>query len=168
MNKLLLSTIIFAIILSNESFAVSESECAIWLCAPAGFSDSSCDSAHKAMHRRVHLGLPPLPPFSACNQNSTISISNSELTSYDGRAAFIPSHPICIEYKTETRFGATGRYETTQCIKYGQSNESWVKNTVCLHGNNGTTTPEGCTITGYYVEVYANGELVGDSYFFNL
>ncbi|MGN1394571.1 MAG: hypothetical protein ACI4V7_11185 [Succinivibrionaceae bacterium] len=166
-KNIAIATIIISSSFSN-SYAISDDECAIWLCAPAGFGPSECGPAHSAMIRRVHRGQGPLPPFSLCNKHSSNSnISNTEMTSADGYAAYIPSHTICTQYKEEIRYGNYGPQKVKTCVAYGPSGDSWVKDRGCIHSSNGHTDPQGCTTTGYYVEVFVDGVKVGETYFFN-
>jgi len=43
-----ISLLIPLVLYSQQSYAASESECGIWLCAPAGFPDG-CSAPHSAM-----------------------------------------------------------------------------------------------------------------------
>lgn len=169
MLKKIIFTSTLTIISISNTYAVSEAECDIWLCAPAGFKDSSCEPAHKAMHSRVHRLLPPLPPFHACDEKSNININNSTITSADGRAAYVPSQTICTSYKEVTKYGAYGPYKETTCDTYGMSGGQWFKDRYCIHNvdGRGRNDPAGCVSTGYYVEVFENGIQIGESYFFN-
>jgi len=45
--------------------AAPETDCAIWLCLPAGFP-SGCSAAHKAFLHRIRKGRAPLPDLASC------------------------------------------------------------------------------------------------------
>lgn len=57
---------LLAMMIAHPAYAVSQTECAIWLCLPAGFSVGECSAAHAAFLERIRKGKPPLPPFSSC------------------------------------------------------------------------------------------------------
>ncbi len=60
------------VLLSPPSYAASEAECAIWLCAPSGFPGAAgCAFALAAMIDRIKSFDPPLPPFGRCSQNGS-------------------------------------------------------------------------------------------------
>ena len=168
LKRSIVTDLILASCYTSNCLTINDDECAIWLCAPVGFGPSECGPAHRAMVKRVHLGKGPIPPFSLCNKHSSNSaISNTEMSSADGIAAFIPSHTICTEYKEDVRHGGPyGPQKVKTCVAYGPSGDSWVKNRPCIHGANGSSDPKGCTTTGYFVEVFANGVKVGETYFF--
>ncbi|HGJ5866556.1 MAG TPA: hypothetical protein ACHBZ9_04875 [Arsenophonus nasoniae] len=50
------------------SQAVSEDECAIWLCLPAGFGEG-CSGAHHAFEKRLSKGKSPLPSWHSCSED---------------------------------------------------------------------------------------------------
>lgn len=163
-----LAGIIFTIS-SSITMAASEDECAIWLCAPIGFAPSECAGAHSALIRRIHSLQSPLPSISSCGNG----ISGPEnVTAHDGRAAFIPSHEICLEYTEETVYTAYGPKINQTCVRTGYSEDSWIKDRYCNPGCGSTgcnPDPKGCTRTDYYVEVLnADGTIIGQPYFFNI
>ena len=150
------------------SSAASDDECGIWLCAPIGFAPGDCAGPHRAMIRRIHKLQSPLPSLSSCGSN----VTTDTVVAHDGRAAYIPSHEICLEYSEETIYTAYGPKINKTCIRYGESGDSWVKDRYC-NPNCGSTgchpDPKGCTRTDYYVEVSnADGTVIGQPYFFNI
>lgn len=150
------------------SSAASDDECGIWLCAPIGFAPGDCAGPHRAMIRRIHKLQSPLPSLSSCGSN----VNTDTVVAHDGRAAYIPSHEICLEYSEETVYTAYGPQIKKTCIKYGESGDSWVKDRFC-NPNCGSTgchpDPKGCSRTDYYVEVLnADGTVIGQPYFFNI
>ena len=148
--------------------AISSAASGIWLCAPIGFAPGDCAGPHRAMIRRIHKLQSPLPSLSSCGSN----VNTDTVVAHDGRAAYIPSHEICLEYSEETVYTAYGPQIKKTCIKYGESGDSWVKDRFC-NPNCGSTgchpDPKGCSRTDYYVEVLnADGTVIGQPYFFNI
>jgi len=167
-KKLVISLAIMIAITPAISSAASDDECGIWLCAPIGFAPGDCAGPHRAMIRRIHKLQSPLPSLSSCGSN----VTTDTVVAHDGRAAYIPSHEICLEYSEETIYTAYGPKINKTCIRYGESGDSWVKDRYC-NPNCGSTgchpDPKGCTRTDYYVEVSnADGTVIGQPYFFNI
>lgn len=50
---------------TQNVYAASQNDCAIWLCLPAGFP-SGCGGAYSAFKGRVKHGRPPLPNLASC------------------------------------------------------------------------------------------------------
>lgn len=167
-EKMVISLAIMIAITPAISSAASDDECGIWLCAPIGFAPGDCAGPHRAMIRRIHKLQSPLPSLSSCGSN----VNTDTVVAHDGRAAYIPSHEICLEYSEETIYTAYGPKINKTCIRYGESGDSWVKDRYC-NPNCGSTgchpDPKGCTRTDYYVEVSnADGTIIGQPYFFNI
>lgn len=167
-EKIVISLAIMIAITPAISSAASDDECGIWLCAPIGFAPGDCAGPHRAMIRRIHKLQSPLPSLSSCGSN----VNTDTVVAHDGRAAYIPSHEICLEYSEETVYTAYGPQIKKTCIKYGESGDSWVKDRFC-NPNCGSTgchpDPKGCSRTDYYVEVLnADGTVIGQPYFFNI
>lgn len=167
-EKMVISLAIMIAITPAISSAASDDECGIWLCAPIGFAPGDCAGPHRAMIRRIHKLQSPLPSLSSCGSN----VNTDTVVAHDGRAAYIPSHEICLEYSEETVYTAYGPQIKKTCIKYGESGDSWVKDRFC-NPNCGSTgchpDPKGCSRTDYYVEVLnADGTVIGQPYFFNI
>lgn len=167
-KKLVISLAIMIAITPAISSAASDDECGIWLCAPIGFAPGDCAGPHRAMIRRIHKLQSPLPSLSSCGSN----VNTDTVVAHDGRAAYIPSHEICLEYSEETIYTAYGPKINKTCIRYGESGDSWVKDRFCNPncGNTGCNPdPKGCIRTDYYVEVSnADGTVIGQPYFFNI
>lgn len=167
-KKLVISLAIMIAITPAISSAASDDECGIWLCAPIGFAPGDCAGPHRAMIRRIHKLQSPLPSLSSCGNN----VNTDTVVAHDGRAAYIPSHEICLEYSEETIYTAYGPKINKTCIRYGESGDSWVKDRFCNPncGNTGCNPdPKGCIRTDYYVEVSnADGTVIGQPYFFNI
>ena len=126
-EKMVISLAIMIAITPAISSAASDDECGIWLCAPIGFAPGDCAGPHRAMIRRIHKLQSPLPSLSSCGSN----VNTDTVVAHDGRAAYIPSHEICLEYSEETVYTAYGPQIKKTCIKYGESGDSWVKDRFC-------------------------------------
>ena len=148
-KKLVISLAIMIAITPAISSAASDDECGIWLCAPIGFAPGDCAGPHRAMIRRIHKLQSPLPSLSSCGSN----VTTDTVVAHDGRAAYIPSHEICLEYSEETIYTAYGPKISQTCIRYGESGDSWVKDSFC-NPNCGTPgcdpDTKGCARTAYY------------------
>jgi len=73
-------------VLSTAAQAATESECAIWLCLPAGFP-SGCGEAKAAFRHRIKHLKPPLPDFASCSIGG--DAHTSTMHAKDGYAALI-------------------------------------------------------------------------------
>lgn len=129
--------------------AASEAECAIWLCLPAGFP-SGCSDAHSAFRDRIRHLRPPLPPIMSC----VVGADSSGMSSDYGVAAIIGASRRCVE---------TGVYDRTECVRSETVPETYVKGTACRHSDGGES-PLGCIRTGHYIDVFVEGNRVGDTY----
>lgn len=167
MNKLLIVS--SALLCSSVTYAASQDECSIWLCAPAGFPGSECSAAHSAFIHRIKHGKSPFPSFSSCSESMSGN-SDDPLDVKTGYAAFIPAHKEkqCIEW-SEARYGGYTGY-SQQCLKYQEYTvpDKYVDGRACTHGM-GTTDPKGCTTTFYTIKVIdkSTGQQIGDTYFYN-
>src|SRR5690606_26010197 len=84
----------------TASYAVSQNECAIWICLPGGFP-SGCSGAYSAMIDRIKDEKSPLPSFGSC----AVSVPGSSEMSYQqGYAAYIPEHDVCVNRAPATTF----------------------------------------------------------------
>lgn len=136
--------------------AASEDECAIWLCLPGGFP-SGCGGAKSAMLKRVKKGKSPLPDFVSCAVKGD---SGGSSMTYDyNYAAAIQEQRVC--KRTERR----GR-DNYQCVEWETVPAHYKKGEVCrINNQTGNRTPRGCTSTYRYVDVFIDGALAGDTYF---
>lgn len=146
-----------------------DAECAIWLCLPTKFKASECAKAHKALVKRLAKLKPPLVPLSKCLKSSNVSVADSQISSNDNVAAFIPSHKECVRYEGKTIYGNQGKQVVQECAEYGYTEDSYVKDKACIP-NCGSTgchpIPAGCTKTVHYVEVLVDGQVFGEPYFY--
>lgn len=146
----------------NNSYAASDDECAIWLCAPVGFPPG-CGAARSAMHSRVRHHKSPIPSWSSCSQNN-----NEGMNEKYGYAAYIPERTVqdkCIRESSMYTYGKRA------CLEYSYKTvpATYVKGASCVRncGSTGCSTiPNGCTATYYYVDIYQNGQQIGETYYF--
>ena len=143
-----------------------DNECGIWLCLPTGFGEG-CDKPYNIFLERITLRKSPLPNFSSCKQDSKLSISNvSEFTSKQGVAAYIPAHQITDQCIQGYYNGQFGKYICTEW-SYKTIPATYIKNKTCYIDNHtGYSSPKGCTKTVSYAEVYINGQLLGEPYYY--
>jgi len=146
------------VLLSPPSYAASEAECAIWLCAPSGFPGAAgCAFALAAMIDRIKSFEPPLPPFGSCSQDG----SNDGNTYRHGVAAFIPAHRTCRRY--------TDYYNRTVCDDWKTMPDQHVHGASCRRDEERAMwEPRGCTRTDHYVQTFQHGRPMGDVFYFNL
>lgn len=143
----------------TPSFAVSDDECSIWLCLPGGFP-GGCESAKAAFKKRIKHGKSPLPDFASC----AVSDGAGGQGSYQSNsAAYIPASTGCAKYEyTYNNYG--GR--VGKCVKPTVIPEQIVKGMPCITmGNQGERKPAGCTKTLRYIEVFQDGQQIGDTYY---
>ena len=135
--------------------AASEDECAIWLCLPGGFP-SGCGGAKSAMLKRVKKGKSPLPDFVSCAVKGD---SGGSSMTYDyNYAAAIQEQRVCKRY--------TGNHNNSRCVEWGIEPAHYQKGKVCtINNQTGSRNPRGCTSTYRYVDVFIDGALAGDTYF---
>lgn len=174
-----LFSILAIFLVSNSVFARSdgimrdqENECAIYLCAPAGFAYSECSSARSAFIARLtnvdKWGVPyytPLPNFYAyCNDTSDQSSNNAVVGYIEREDAHIPEHKECLSMATEKK---CIKSQGSQCLQYQTIKycnawktvpEHYVENTRCDATGRNTST------YGYSYEHYkydGKGQAIG-------
>lgn len=166
MNKgvKLTSLLLLAVVLgtlATPAMAVSQDECAIWLCLPGGFP-GGCGAAHAAMEHRVSHLKPPLPPFSACSADSGGSMSYQQ-----GRAAYVPRQRYCVSG------------DRNRCFRYRQVEAHWVDGARCDNYGDGAfvntnpgggrtyTHPDGprCSSTSRTITIFDHGEQLGNTFY---
>lgn len=153
--------------MSAPAMAASQDECAIWICAPSGFTPSQCDAAYEAMMERISPPDPesPLPPFHECSRNG--GSSGQSMSANYGMAAFVPTHYKCVSWRYWGRGGP-------KCVEQVKVEQHYVKGQRCVRiggGPNGgpvETYPPGCTRTKRFIDVLVNGDQVGDTYYWSM
>ena len=151
---------IFPLLIPQSANAASGDECAIWMCLPTGFM-TGCSGARKAFLKRIKRFKPPLPSFTSCLVSSPATMASQDVfTSDHGVAAYIPAQEVCTRYQT------TGKDSRT-CVESYIKPEQYLKKQYCHRDNrNDYSNPRGCTGTVKYSEVYRNGELYGEPYYY--
>ena len=173
MKKTCISSILLLLVLvvsyTPETKAASQNECAIWLCLPTGFP-SGCSSAKSAFKKRIKKGKSPLPSLGSCIVSSPIPIGDeSEMSSQDGIAAYIPEHQECLLWKTRR---VNSRRDETYCAQEITVPTKVQRDTTChisrnRDGETSKSTPAFCTQTIRYVDVYVDGVPIGPTYYFD-
>ena len=144
---------------SAPTFALSEDECNIWMCAPTGFMDSECKGAKSALKKRVRKHKPPLPDFARCmvHKDQIPEGSHiSEMTYIDGVSAIIRETQVCTEW------GGNNRY----CSSWKTIPEHLIKGTSCYRDKDGRESPKDCIGTIKWIETYMDGQLLGDIFYY--
>lgn len=157
--SLLVSFITFSFY-SHESYAANESECAIWLCSPAGFPEG-CAAAHAAMLNRIKQFKPIYPPLSSCkDEHDQI---HDDIFSYSGNATLIKSHEICTEW---------GGHNNNICKSKLIIPTHYIKDVSCVaegssKDGNRYYVPTNCIANVYYAEVHddVTKTKIGKTYF---
>lgn len=154
MKKILFTMSILTVfsVFGIEVQAVSQNECAIWLCLPGGFP-SGCGAAHSAMMSRIRDGKSPLPNFSSCAVNPPKG-SGSHMTATFGPAAYVPQRTFCDDYS-----------ENQGCRSWTTTPEYYVRGRTCSNSSENGSNPPGCTRTRRYVEVFIEQTTAGEPYY---
>lgn len=87
---------------------------------------------------------------------SSTSYDESRMSFGYGLAAYVPTRRVCVE---EQVFG-----NDDSCIKWDIIPQHYVKGTYCYE-DDGFYTPEGCTRTVRWAEVYINQTPTGATYY---
>nr|WP_067297049.1 conjugal transfer protein TraL [Marinobacterium profundum] len=136
----------------STALAASQDECAIWICLPGGFP-SGCGAAHSAMMDRIKDRKSPLPSFGSCAVKEE---GHSEMSYNYSVAAYIPARQVC----TKQHWWG----DSDNCSQWETAPSHYVKGTRCQNDDNGWY-PEGCTRTYRFVDVFVDGVLAGDTYY---
>lgn len=143
-----------AVLMPTVGQAASQDECSIWLCLPGGFP-SGCGGAKSAMMKRVKKGKSPLPDFASCAVKSE---EGSKMTYDYNNAAAVDERRICKRY--------TGNSNNSRCAEWVTVPAHYMKGRVCtMNWQTGRRSPDGCTATYKYVDVYIDGVSNGNTYF---
>lgn len=143
------------LIAPSTTLAASQNECAIWICLPGGFP-SGCGAAHSAMVDRIKHRKSPLPSFGSCAVQGNGG-SGSKM-SYDySFAALIAARRVCTQ-----RDWRRGDYDS--CVAWETVPQHYVKGTNCRYEGD-YRVPYGCIRTYRYIDVFVDGVMAGDTYF---
>lgn len=171
MKKIVLLAAMAALSCGNQVSASSQDECAIWLCAPAGFPSPECNAAHSEFKHRIKHGKSPFPSLSSCTEDGT---DNSGLRVVTGYVAVISAHKEkrCIrEEEREARTSYGRPYMKLQCVEYETYTVpvKYIEGTGCIHGHYGpeSNTPKYCSGTLSMVKVLdQTGNVIGSPFYY--
>ena len=171
MKKIVLLAAMAALSCGNQVSASSQDECAIWLCAPAGFPSPECNAAHSEFKHRIKHGKSPFPSLSSCTEDGT---DNSGLRVVTGYVAVVAEHKEtrCIrevEREAHTSYGRP--YMKLQCVEYETYTvpRKYIEGTGCVHGHYGpeSNTPKYCIGTLRMVKVLdQTGNVIGSPFYY--
>ncbi|MHC5780305.1 hypothetical protein [Aliivibrio fischeri] len=150
------------VVTSYPTFAVSEDECSIWMCAPTGFSDSSCKGAKDAFKKRVRRHKPPLPDFASCmvhKDQIPEGTPISQMTYINGVSAVIRETKECVSWDGTNS-------NNRHCSSWKTIPEHLIKGVACTKNRHGGETPKNCISTVKWVETYMDGQLLGDIFYY--
>lgn len=162
-KALLLSLILpFGSFISTPALAVSEDECAIWLCAPGGFPEG-CSAAKSAMIKRIKKGKPPLPDFSSCAvKDDSTGTDPKDFTYTFDRVLRIREQQVCTHWTSGYRKDYCASYKTVPAHdRHGYS---------CYIQRGKDNDPvliPGCIGSFYRIKIFEKGQQLGETYYFN-
>lgn len=164
-KALLLSLILpFGSFISTPALAVSEDECAIWLCAPGGFPEG-CSAAKSAMIKRIKKGKSPLPDFSSCAvKDETTGSDPKDFTYTFNRVIRIREHKVCTHKILGDRKGGYS------CMGYKTIPAHDRAGYSCYIRRGKDDDPEyikGCIGSFYRIKIFEKGVQLGETYYFN-
>ena len=164
LRKTLLTTTLLAVFSFIPSVeAASDDDCSIWLCLPMGFP-SGCGDAKKAFKKRIKNFKSPLPSLSSCLlKGGDIPKSENDVSSQDGKAAYIPERTICTKYESKRDGGEWRRY----CVSQEVIPAHAIKDRFCVIDKQNNHSPAHCSHTIRYVDVYMDGEFYGETHYFD-
>lgn len=142
--------------------AASEAECAIWLCLPAGFT-TGCGEAKRAFKKRLRKLKSPLPNFALClvsGEHETAGEA-STMDARHGIAAYIPPRKVCTEHAY--------RNDHWICVATEIKPSQIIKNTWCSRTSKDDThkTPRHCSSTIKYTDIYMDGQIYGETNYYD-
>lgn len=162
-KALLLSLILpFGSFISTPALAVSEDECAIWLCAPGGFPEG-CSAAKSAMIKRIKKGKSPLPDFATCAVKDDITGTDPKDFTYSfDRVIRIREKKVCTQWSS--------RNLKSDCINYKTIPAHDRAGYSCYIQRGKDNDPkyiEGCIGAFYRIKIFEKGVQLGETYYFN-
>lgn len=157
-----LSFTIFLTSYSPFTSAASDDECSIWLCLPTGFI-GGCEAPKAAFKRRIKAWKSPLPAFHECLTGGEKSQNNTteRYTQESGIAAQIEEYRVCIASKR-----VLGGDNHRVCTQWETRPAHIIKGVPCSKDKEHRRSPEHCTATLRYTEIYRNGELFGQPHYY--
>lgn len=118
-TNLYVFVILFALctsVFTKPVHAVSEADCAIWLCLPGGFP-TGCSAAYSAFKHRIKHDKPPLPELSSCTTGPDGKGSSGHYQM--GYEYFEPcKEGYRLEQSQKNGFFVTGHCEKIKCERY--------------------------------------------------
>jgi hypothetical protein len=142
----LLFVVSLMVVIVPHSYAASESECAIWLCLPSGFS-TGCSSAKSAFKKRIKKGKSPLPSLGAC----LVGNKNDNFDYRYNTAAAISEHEVCDRYES------IGDRE--ECVEWRTIPAHIKKNARCKERKYCQNLR--------YIDIFINGQQTGETYYWS-
>ena len=166
MKKIVLLAAMAALSCGNQVSASSQDECAIWLCAPAGFPSPECNAAHSEFKHRIKHGKSPFPSLSSCTEDGT---DNSGLRVVTGYVAVVAEHKETRCIREVTNYGRP--YMKLQCVEYETYTvpRKYIEGTGCVHGHYGpeSNKPKYCIGTLRMVKVLdQTGNVIGSPFYY--
>lgn len=152
---------------SSDVLAASDSECAIILCAPLGFSSDGCHDAHNAMLDRIAHFKPAIPGLEECQQQTPTSghqdidnrIARNEPKVHPdyeikkGSAVYVAPRRVCVAHY-HTHSGG--------CSYYVDVKEAWIRDKTCQkHTPEDHSQPPFCSWNLTYQETWINHHPLG-------
>ena len=150
--------VLLVVLMAPQGQAASkhENECAIWLCLPAGFAHPQCDEPRKEFIRRIKNFKSPLPNIGGCLESG-----DGSNMAYDyNYAAYVPAGQRCAEWSYDG-----SDYSPGGCARYETWDGHYIKGTKCRTRKEDENTPAGCTGTARSVDIYVDGQLSGETYY---
>ncbi len=157
MKKISLVAMLFiSNVLTQTANAASQSECAIWLCAPGGFP-SGCSAAKSALKHRLRHGKSPLPAFSSCAVKDEFSDPKDFTYTYR-RVLKISEYKICTKWSHYSK--------SDKCIEYKTIPEHYQGGYRCCTGSrdNKRCVPH-CVGAYRELKVFEKGKQLGKTYY---
>ena len=168
MKKIVLLAAMAALSCGNQVSASSQDECAIWLCAPAGFPSPECNAAHSEFKHRIKHGKSPFPSLSSCTEDGT---DNSGLRVVTGYVAVVAEHQETRCIREVEREAHTFGRPYLQCVEYQTYTvpRKYIEGTGCVHGHYGpeSNKPKYCIGTLRMVKVLdQTGNVIGSPFYY--
>ena len=138
------------------SCAASDDECAIWLCAPAGFPSPECNAAHSIFNKKMKK-----------NPDGIVGKT--------GDAAYVPTHSEtrCLRYEKKeyrTAYGAPAYKDVCVDRETYTVPAKYIDGRVCVIRQTYAgiiRDPEYCTGTVQTIKIFdGNGNQIGETFYY--